>query len=116
METFRFGLSFSCKLTLRFICLRFFDSYRILKERGVASRLVIPCSTLCRPVVDCLHNLNEAGDSYQESHRKEMSEFNSLIQVVSCTKVLRWSFLERINYFSFDLCSEFGGLFLVLSG
>ena len=45
-----------------------------------------------------------------------MSEFNSLIQVVSCAEILCWSFPERINYFSFDLCvcSEFSGLFLVL--
>ena len=64
----------------------------------------MPCSTLCRPGVDCLHNLSEAGNSFQESHRKEMSEFNSLIQVVSCAEILCWSFLERINYFSFDLC------------
>ena len=42
-----------------------------------------------------------------------MSEFNSLIQVVSCAEILCLSFLERINYFSFDLsvCSEFAGLF-----
>ena len=66
--------------------------------------LVIPCSTLCRPSVDSLHNLSEAGNSFQESHRKEMSEFNSLIQVVSYAEILCWSFLERINYFSFDLC------------
>ena len=50
--------------------------------------------------------------------RKGMSEFNSLIPVVSCAEILCWSFLERINYFSFDLCvcSEFAGLFLVLLG
>ena len=47
--------------------------------------------------MDCLHNLSEAGNSFQESHRKEMSEFNSLIQVVSCAEILCWSFLERIN-------------------
>ena len=47
-----------------------------------------------------------------------MSEFNSLIQVVFCAEILCWSFLERINYFSFDLCvcSEVAGLFLVLLG
>ena len=47
-----------------------------------------------------------------------MSEFNSLIQVVSCAEILCWSFLERINYFSFDLCvcSEFAGLFSVFLG
>ena len=57
--------------------------------------------------------MSEPGNSFQESHRKEMSEFNSLIQVVSCAKILSWSFLERINYFSFDLCacSVFAGLF-----
>ena len=44
-----------------------------------------------------------------------MSEFISLIQVVSCAEILCWPLLERINYFSFDLCvcSEFTGLFLV---
>ena len=65
-----------------------------------------------------LHDLTEAGNSCQESHRKEMSEFNSMIQVVSCAEILCWSFLERINYFFFDLCvrSEFAGLFLVLLG
>ena len=80
--------------------------------------MVIPCSTLCRPSIDCLHNLSEAGNSFQESHRKEMSEFNFFIQVVSCAEILCWSFLERINYFSFGLCvrSEFAGLFLVLLG
>ena len=41
---------------------------------------------------------------FQESYRKEMSEFDSLIQVVSSAEILCWSFLERINYFSFDLC------------
>ena len=66
--------------------------------------MVIPCSTLCKPSVDSLHNLSEACNSFQESHRKEISEFNSLIQVVSCAEILRWSFHERINYFSFDLC------------
>ena len=47
-----------------------------------------------------------------------MSEFNSLIQVVSCAEVSHWSLLERINYFSFDLClcSEFADLFVVLLG
>ena len=47
-----------------------------------------------------------------------MSEFNSLIQVVSYAEILCWSFLERINYFSFDLCVclKFAGLFLVLLG
>ena len=84
----------------------------------VASHLVIPCSTLCRPGVDCLHNLSEAGNSFQESHKKEMSGFHSLIQVVSCAEILCWSLLERINYFPFDLCvcSEFAGLFVVLLG
>ena len=45
-----------------------------------------------------------------------MSEFISLIQVVSCAKILCWPLFESINYFSFDLCvcSEFAGLFLVL--
>ena len=54
-----------------------------------------------------------------------MSEFNSLIQVVSWAKILCWSLLERINYFSFDVCVcvcmcvcvcvlEFAGLFVVL--
>ena len=78
--------------------------------------MIIPCSTLCRPSVDCLHNLNEAGNSFQELHKKEMSEFISLIQVVSCAEILCWPLLESINYFSFDLCmcSEFAGLFLVL--
>ena len=33
-----------------------------------------------------------------------MSEFSSLIQVVSCAKILCWTLLERINYSSFDLC------------
>ena len=33
-----------------------------------------------------------------------MSEFSSLIQVVPCAEILCWSLLERINYFSFDLC------------
>ena len=56
------------------------------------------------PGVDCFHNFSEASNSFQESHRKEMSEFNFLIQVVSCAEILCWSFLERINYFSFDLC------------
>ena len=65
--------------------------------------MVLPCSTLGRPSVDCLHNLSEAGNSFQESHRKEMFEFNSLIEVVSCAEILCWSFLQRINYFSFDL-------------
>ena len=59
---------------------------------------------VCRPTVKCLHNLSEAGNSFQESYRKEMSEFNSLIQVVSCAKIRCWFFLERINYFPFDLC------------
>ena len=78
------------------------------------------CSTLCRPSVDCFHNLSEAGNSFQESHIKEMSEFNSLIQVVSCAEILCWPFLKHINYFSFDLClcssSELAGFFLVLLG
>ena len=66
--------------------------------------------------VDCLHNLNEAGNSFQELHKKEMSEFISLIQVVSCAEILCWPLLESINYFSFDLwvCSEFAGLFSAL--
>ena len=33
-----------------------------------------------------------------------MSELNYLIQVASCAEILCWSLLERINYFSFDLC------------
>ena len=66
--------------------------------------MVIPCSTLCRPSVDCLHNLSKACNSFQESHKKEMSEFNSLIQVVSCAEILCWSFLESIGYFPFDFC------------
>ena len=47
-----------------------------------------------------------------------MSEFSSLIQVVSCAEILCWSLLERINYFSFDICvrSEFAVLFAVLLG
>ena len=61
----------------------------------------MPCSTLCTPSVDCLHHLSEASNSFQESHRKEMPEFNSLIQVVSCAEILFRSFLEHINYFSF---------------
>ena len=42
-----------------------------------------------------------------------MSQFNSLIDVVSCAEILCWSFLQRINYFSFDLqvCSEYAGFF-----
>ena len=61
--------------------------------------------------------MNEAGNSFQELHKKEMSVFISLIQVVSSAEILCWPLLERINYFSFDLCvcSEFAGLFLVLS-
>ena len=68
--------------------------------------------------IDCLHNLSKACNSFQESHRKEMPEFNFFIQVVSCAKILCWSFLELIKYFSFDLClcSEFVGLFLALLG
>ena len=54
--------------------------------------------------VDCFHNLSEAGNSFQESQRKEISEFNSLIQVVSCAEILCWPFLKHISYFSFDLC------------
>ena len=68
-------------------------------------------------VLTDLHNLNEAGNSFQELHEKEMSEFISLIQVVSCAEILCWPFiLESINYFSFDLCVclESAGLFLVL--
>ena len=65
---------------------------------------MIPCSTLCRPSVDCLHNLNEAGNSFQELQKKEMSEFISLIQVVSCAEIVCWPLLESINCFSFDLC------------
>ena len=34
--------------------------------------MVIPCSTLCRPSVDCLHNLKEEGNSFQELHKKEI--------------------------------------------
>ena len=30
--------------------------------------------------------------------------FNSLTQMVSCAEIMCWSFLERINHFSFDLC------------
>ena len=62
--------------------------------------------------------MSEAGNLFQESHRKQMSEFNSLIQMVSCAEILYWSFLEDISYFSFDLsvCSELAGLFLVLLG
>ena len=73
--------------------------------------------TMFMPSVDCLHNLNEPGNSFQELHKKEMSEFISLIQVVSCAEILCWPLLESISYFSFDLCvsSEFAGLFLVLS-
>ena len=77
----------------------------------------MPCSALCRPSVDCLHNLNEAGNSFQELHtKKEMFEFISLIQVVFCAEILCWPLLESINCFSFDLCvcSEFACLFLVL--
>ena len=62
--------------------------------------MVIPCSTFVGQVL----TVYIAGNSFQESHRKEMSEFNSLIQVVSCAEILGWSFLEGINYFSFDLC------------
>ena len=35
-----------------------------------------------------------------------MSQFNSLIDVVSCAEILYWSFLQRMNYFSFDLCVQ----------
>ena len=80
--------------------IQLFDSCRILKEKEE----LLPVWFLCRPSVDCLHNLSEAGSSFQEAHRKEMSEFNSLIQVVSCAEIPCWSFLERISYFSFDLC------------
>ena len=47
-----------------------------------------------------------------------MSEFNSLMLVVSSAEILCWSLLERISYFSFDLCvcSEFADLFVVLLG
>ena len=62
--------------------------------------------------MDCLHNLSEAGNFFHESHGKEMSQFNSLIQVVSCAEILCWSFLERINYFSFD-CRSAAGLLMI---
>ena len=32
---------------------------------------------------------------------------NSLIQMVSCVEILCWSFLESINYFSFQLVGVF---------
>ena len=33
--------------------------------------------------------------------------FNSLIQMISCSEVVCWSFLECINYFSFELVGAF---------
>ena len=87
--------------------IQLFDSYRILKEEEELLAV-------------WLYDVREAGNSFQESHRKEMSGFSSLIQVVSCAEILCWSFLERINYFSFDLClcssSELPDFFLVLLG
>ena len=98
--------------------IQLFDSYRILKEKELLPVWLYHVQLYVGLVLTVLHNLSEAGNSFQESHRKEMSEFSSLIQVVSCAEILCWSFLERINYFSFDLCvcSEFAGLFLVLLG
>ena len=52
----------------------------------------MPCSALCRPSVDCFHNLSEAGNSFQESHKKGMSEFNSLILL--CQKFFAGLFLN----------------------
>ena len=41
--------------------------------------------------------------------------FKSLIQMVYCAETLCWSFLECIDYFSFELASsQFSSLFLVL--
>ena len=42
--------------------------------------------------------------------------FKSLIQMVSCAKILCWSFLECISYLSFELMStsQFSSVFLVL--
>ena len=39
--------------------------------------------------------------------------FNSLTHMVSYAEIIYWSFLERVSYFSFDLCvcSEFADLF-----
>ena len=46
-----------------------------------------------------------------------LSTFNYLSQMVSCAEILCWSFLECINYFSFELVSsQFSSLFLVLLG
>ena len=99
--------------------IQLFDSYRILKEKEKLLPVWLYLVQLyVGPVLTVYIILSEAGNSFQESHRKEMSEFNSLIRVISCAEILCWSFLERINYFSFDLCvcSEFSGLFLVLWG
>ena len=41
-----------------------------------------------------------------------MSEFNSLIRVVSCAEILCWSFLECINYFSFN-CRSVAGVLMI---
>ena len=59
--------------------IQLFDSYRILKEKEELLAVWLYHVQLYVGLsVDCFHNLSEAGNSFQESHKKEMSEFNSL--------------------------------------
>ena len=83
--------------------IQLFDSYRILEEKKELRPVWLYHVQFYVGLV-LLHNLNEAGNSFQELHKKEMSEFISLIQVVSCAEILCWPLLENNNYFSFDLC------------
>ena len=43
------------------------------KEELLPLWLTIPWSTLCRPSVDCLHNLSEAGNSFHHTKKKCLS-------------------------------------------
>ena len=82
--------------------IQLFDSYRILKEtEELLAVWLYHVQLYVGLLLTVFHNLSEAGNSFQESHKKEMSEFNSLILLCQNSLLV---FLERINYFSFDLC------------
>ena len=49
------------------------------RKRRSCFPLVTPCSTLCRPSVDCLHNLSEAGNSFHHTKKKCLSSILLLI-------------------------------------
>ena len=45
------------------------------RKRRSCFPLVTPCSTLCRPSVDCLHNLSEAGNSFHHTKKNVWVQF-----------------------------------------